>query len=76
MPELLGPEDILASLRELAEELGPGRHQHVVVMVGGAVMALHGMRLATADVDSARQLDDELTPASWSWPRRSGRCSS
>lgn len=63
MPELLDLDEIIASLRALAQELGPGTQQHVVVLVGGAVMALHGLRPATRDVDSARHLDGELLAA-------------
>lgn len=63
MPELLDRDAILASLEALSDELGPGRHQHVVVLVGGAQMTLHGLRRSTHDVDSARRLDEELVGA-------------
>jgi hypothetical protein len=63
LPELLDRDGILDSLAALAQELGSGRHQHVLVLVGGAQMTLHGLRSSTHDVDSARRLDAELVGA-------------
>jgi len=63
VPDLLDRRGILAALRELTVELGPGAGQHVVVVAGGSLMALHGMREATRDVDSVAHLDAELRSA-------------
>jgi hypothetical protein len=63
MPDLLDRDAILDSLHDLAVELGPGRHQHVLVLVGGAQLTLHGLRPSTRDIDSARPLDVELVQA-------------
>lgn len=58
----LGAESIAALLEEVAEELAgdPGRR---VVVVGGALLALHGLREATRDVDSTTAVDTELRAA-------------
>jgi len=50
-------------LVEVAESLSPGGVQHVVVIVGGSLLAWHGLRDTTLDVDSARRLDEELVVA-------------
>ncbi len=49
-------------LHEVADEL-PDDSQHTVIVVGGALLALHGLRDSTRDVDSAQRLDDELAAA-------------
>jgi hypothetical protein len=59
----LGQQQIRAYLHEVAGALGASGEQHVVVMVGGALLAWHGLRDATRDVDSVLQLDDELQQA-------------
>jgi hypothetical protein len=58
----LRAESIAALLEEVAEELAsdPGRR---VVVVGGALLALHGLREATRDVDSITAIDAELRDA-------------
>ncbi len=63
MREELDREEILASLSELAGELGVGNSQHVVIVAGGSLMALHGLRDTTRDVDSLARMDDELCQA-------------
>ena len=50
-------------LREVADELHPSGTQHVLVMVGGALLAWHGLRDATRDIDSVRRFDEELAEA-------------
>ena len=58
----LGGEDITSLLVEVAAELSetPGRR---IVVVGGALLALHGLREATRDVDSTTVVDAELRDA-------------
>lgn len=59
----LAAGDIIDHLIEVAEVLGPDGAEHVLVLVGGALLAVHGLRESTRDVDSVRRLDDELTQA-------------
>lgn len=63
MPDLFDRQGILDALQELAAELGSGSSQHTVVLAGGSLMALHGLRAATRDVDSVSMLDAELRRA-------------
>lgn len=63
MAEALTKRTILAYLAELAEELGPGTHQHMIIVVGGSLLALHDLRLTTADIDSVSRLEAELRQA-------------
>jgi hypothetical protein len=37
--------------------------RHVLIIVGGSLLAWHGLRESTEDVDSVRLLDDELRSA-------------
>jgi len=55
-------EDIAGLLLEVAAALSdnPGRR---IVVVGGALLALHGLRDATRDVDSTTPIDAELRDA-------------
>lgn len=63
MPETtLDGEHIRNYLDEVAEELGPNG-QHTLVIVGGALLAWHGLRDATVDVDTVRNVDPELAEA-------------
>lgn len=55
--------EIAALVREVSERLDPGGPQHVVIMVGGSLLAWRGLRDTTEDVDSARCFDDELRRA-------------
>ncbi len=59
----LDGDTIKGLLSEVAERLSPEGEQHVVVIVGGSLLAWHGLRDTTVDVDSARRLDDELVAA-------------
>lgn len=59
----LGRADIERYLLEAAQRLTSSGTQHVVVMVGGSLLAMHGLRGATHDVDSIRRLDAELVGA-------------
>jgi hypothetical protein len=59
----LGGVAIRSHLQEVADQLdGPGP-QHTLVLVGGALLAWHGLRDTTRDVDSLRRLDTELRRA-------------
>jgi hypothetical protein len=49
-------------LHEVADEL-PADAQHTVIVVGGALLALHGLRDSTRDVDSVQRLDEQLAAA-------------
>lgn len=55
--------DIQRLVGEVADELEGAEVQRTVIIVGGALLALHGLRTATRDVDSASRLDDELVGA-------------
>lgn len=59
----LGADEIRAHLREVADELGGPGPRHTLIVVGGALLAWHGLREATQDVDSIRRLDDDLRRA-------------
>jgi hypothetical protein len=64
VPEpLLGAAAIERYLGELAAELTDRGRQQTVIVVGGALLAWHGLRDATRDVDSATRLDSELAEA-------------
>jgi hypothetical protein len=52
-----------STLTDVAQELGPYGPQHTVVIVGGAHLALTGVRESTVDIDSITLLDDELKSA-------------
>lgn len=58
----LSAADISGLLREVADELSPGRRRTIVV-VGGALLALHGLRGATRDVDVVTPVDEDLGDA-------------
>ena len=61
-PGLLSGERIRQLLGEVAEQLAPGR-QATVLIVGGSLLAWHGLRQATEDVDTIMRLDAELKDA-------------
>ena len=64
MPDVpLDGADIRRYLSEVAAALEPAGQGHTLVLVGGALMALHGLRETTADVDTIGTLDDELGAA-------------
>lgn len=59
----LDREAILAYLREVADTLADTGPQHTVIVVGGSLLAFHGLLEATVDVDSVKRLDSELKSA-------------
>jgi len=58
----LDASTIQAYVAEVAEELESGS-QRTLVIVGGALLAWHGLRATTGDVDSVMRLDAELREA-------------
>jgi Nucleotidyltransferase of unknown function (DUF6036) len=60
---LLDRETIRFYLAEVATELDTSASRHTVVVVGGALLAWHGLRAATRDVDSVVRVDRELAAA-------------
>jgi len=60
---LLDGSSIERLVREVAEELPATEPQRVLVIVGGSLLAWHGLRQSTEDVDSVRRLDDALRAA-------------
>jgi hypothetical protein len=58
----LSGEDIRTYLNEVAETL-PAGTRHMLVMVGGSLLAWHGLRASTYDVDSVLALDEALREA-------------
>ncbi len=59
----LTDELILQLLREVSAELEPTTPMITLVLVGGALLALHGLRSATRDVDTVSAMNTELTHA-------------
>jgi hypothetical protein len=59
---LLDGAQIRALLLEVADEI-PDGPVHEVVLAGGALLALHGLRGSTVDVDSVRALDGAVRDA-------------
>lgn len=59
----LDREAIVAHLRDVADTLAAVGPRHTVVVVGGSLLALHGLRRTTVDVDSVRRIDTELRAA-------------
>lgn len=59
----LNAEEVLTYLHEVADALPATSQQHVVIVVGGALLAWHGLRDATRDVDSVVPVDDEMREA-------------
>ena len=55
--------EIRAHLTEVADQLGEHGPAQVLVLVGGALLAWHGLRDTTRDVDSVRRMDEELRHA-------------
>jgi hypothetical protein len=49
--------EIRALVQEVAERLESEGSQHVVIIVGGSLLAWHGLRETTEDVDCVRLLD-------------------
>jgi hypothetical protein len=59
----LGAVEIRGHVAEVADELARVGPQHVLLLVGGALLAWHGLRDTTRDVDSIHRLDQELRDA-------------
>ena len=54
---------IKSLLEEVSKHLTPGPNRHLVVIVGGALLAWNGLRNTTIDVDSIERLGLELETA-------------
>src|SRR3954454_7938159 len=59
----LSRDKIVALITEVADELPVREPRHTIIVVGGSLLAWHGLRDTTADVDSIRRLDVELQQA-------------
>lgn len=57
---LLDRKRILDFLGEVADELGDLGPTHTIIVAGGAMLTIQGLRDATRDVDSIEPIDDEL----------------
>jgi hypothetical protein len=55
--------EIIELVGEVPVRLEPGGTQHVVVIVGGSLLAWRGLRASTEDVDSVTRFDGELRRA-------------
>ncbi|MEK0415685.1 MAG: hypothetical protein RL352_1082 [Actinomycetota bacterium] len=62
-PGLFAGDEIRELLIEVAENLRPGRPRPAVIIVGGSLLALHGLRSGTQDVDSSITIDNEVRAA-------------
>lgn len=62
-PGLLSGDRIRDLLHEVADCLSPEREQSTVLMVGGSLLAWHGLRPGTEDVDSSMRIDDGVKKA-------------
>ena len=60
---LLDGDRIRAHLAEVAAALPQGRPQHRLILVGGSLLAWHGLRDSTRDVDSVLALNATLRKA-------------
>ena len=64
MPDVpLNASEILAYLNEVAGALPPTGPRHTIVVVGGSLLALHGLRQSTLDVDTLARIEAELADA-------------
>lgn len=68
----LSGSELQERLSELARELGNDGPDHHLVLVGGALLALHSLRESTLDVDTISRLDRELVDAVARVGRRRG----
>jgi hypothetical protein len=59
----LNASEILACLGEVAEALPPTGPRHTIVVVGGSLLALRGLRQTTLDVDTVWPIEEELREA-------------
>ena len=55
-------DQILSYLHEVATELDPTGGQHVIVVVGGALLAVRGLRDSTMDIDTDSHLIGSAPP--------------
>lgn len=62
-PGLLSGDRIRELVLEVADLLGPEGPQATVVLVGGSLLAWHGLRSATEDVDTSVRIDAGLQAA-------------
>ena len=60
--QLLDATAIQAYLAEVADELG-STSQRTLIIVGGALLAWHGLRDSTRDVDTVERLDRDVKKA-------------
>lgn len=68
----LHADAIRQHLAEVADELPPDGPRRTIVLVGGALMALLGLRPATRDVDTVERLDEPTKEAVATVARRHG----
>lgn len=59
----LDGEEIRRYLLEVASAMSVDGPQHRILVVGGALLAWHGLRDTTLDVDSVHRVDEELRQA-------------
>lgn len=59
----LSASEIHAYLIEVAGALPPTGPRHTIVIVGGSLLAIHGLRQTTLDVDTVRRIEPELRDA-------------
>lgn len=59
----LNGSEIRTYLAEIAGVLPPRGHRHTLVIVGGSLLALQGLRQSTLDVDTMERIDEELRDA-------------
>jgi hypothetical protein len=62
-PGLFSGERIRELLGEVAEQMDPAETPSTILIVGGSLLAWHGLRPGTEDVDSSIRLDAELRTA-------------
>ena len=61
--QLLEAAHIRAHLEEVADELGSEGLDHEIVIVDGSLLAWHGVRSATFDVDTITRMHEEIIDA-------------
>lgn len=59
----LSADQILLYLGEVAQALPPAGPRHQIVVVGGSLLALYGLRQSTLDVDTVQRMEQELRDA-------------
>jgi hypothetical protein len=59
----LNASQIHAYLSEVADALPPTGPRHTIVVVGGSLLALRGLRQSTLDVDTVARIEAELADA-------------